>query len=45
VGLSPERSDIAEAVSFHSLEGNVCSTGRRFASTIFTVAPFRVKSC
>ena len=28
VGLSPERSDIAGAESFHSLEGNMCGTAR-----------------
>ena len=29
VGLSPERSDIAGAESFHSLEGNMCGTVMR----------------
>src|SRR6516162_6927864 len=31
VGLSHERSDIAVAEGFHSLEGNVCCTVRRGA--------------
>jgi len=29
VGLSLERSDIAGAESFHSLEGNMCGTAKR----------------
>ena len=31
VGLSHERSDIAGAESFHSLEGNMCGTAMRGA--------------
>ena len=31
VGLSHERSDIAGAEGFHSLEGNMCGTARRGA--------------
>src|SRR5215831_13112512 len=31
VGLSPERSDIAGAEGFHSLEGNMCGTAMRGA--------------
>jgi len=31
VGLSHERSDIAEAESFYSLEGNMCGTVKRGA--------------
>jgi hypothetical protein len=34
VGLSPERSDIAGAESFHSLEGNMCGTVMRGADAL-----------
>ena len=34
VGLSPERSDIAGAESFHSLEGNMCGTAMRGADAL-----------
>jgi hypothetical protein len=34
VGLSPVRSDIAGAESFHSLEGNMCGTVRRGADAL-----------
>src|SRR5712672_4177307 len=34
VGLSHERSDIAGAESFHSLEGNMCGTVRRGADAL-----------
>jgi hypothetical protein len=34
VGLSHERSDIAEAESFYSLEGNMCGTGTRGADAL-----------
>src|SRR6516225_9285392 len=34
VGLSPERSDIAGAESFHSLEGNMCGTVMRGADVL-----------
>jgi len=34
VGLSHERSDIAGAESFHSLEGNMCGTAMRGADAL-----------
>ena len=34
VGLSHERSDIAGAESFHSLEGNMCDTAMRGADAL-----------
>src|SRR4029077_2224991 len=34
VGLSHERSDIAGAEGFHSLEGNMCGTARRGADAL-----------
>jgi hypothetical protein len=34
VGLSRERSDIAGAESFHSLEGNMCGTATRGADAL-----------
>jgi hypothetical protein len=34
VGLSHERSDIAEAESFYSLEGNMCGTAMRGADAL-----------
>ena len=34
VGLSHERSDIAGAEGFHSLEGNMCGTVRRGADAL-----------
>ena len=34
VGLSHERSDIAEAESFYSLEGNMCCTAMRGADAL-----------
>jgi len=34
VGLSPERSDIAGAEGFHSLEGNMCGTAMRGADAL-----------
>src|SRR6185369_17794440 len=34
VGLSHERSDIAGAESFHSLEGNMCGTATRGADAL-----------
>jgi hypothetical protein len=34
VGLSHERSDIAGAEGFHSLEGNMCSTAMRGADAL-----------
>jgi hypothetical protein len=34
VGLSLERSDIAGAESFHSLEGNMCGTAMRGADAL-----------
>src|SRR5262249_2186738 len=34
VGLSPERSDIAGAEGFHSLEGNMCGTVMRGADAL-----------
>ena len=34
VGLSLERSDIAGAESFHSLEGNMCGTVMRGADAL-----------
>jgi ABC transporter substrate binding protein len=34
LGLSPERSDIAGAESFHSLEGNMCGTVMRGADAL-----------
>ena len=34
VGLSPERSDIAGAEGFHSLEGNMCGTVMRGADVL-----------
>src|SRR6266704_7062846 len=34
VGLSLERSDVAGAESFHSLEGNMCGTAKRGADAL-----------
>ena len=34
VGLSPERSDVAGAESFYSLEGNMCGTAMRGADAL-----------
>src|SRR5215472_6792133 len=40
VGLSLERSDIAGAEGFHSLEGNMCGTAMRGADGMVAVAFF-----
>jgi hypothetical protein len=41
-GLSRERSDIAGAESFHSLEGNMCGTDTRGADALPVASPARV---
>ena len=43
VGLSPERSDIAGAEGFHSLEGNMCGTVMRGVSPCRGLRPHHVQ--
>jgi hypothetical protein len=43
VGLSHERSDIAGAESFYSLEGNMCGTAMRGAVTLPGRRPHHVQ--
>src|SRR5262249_31394314 len=43
VGLSHERSDIAGAESFYSLEGNMCGTAMRGADALPSKAASRAK--
>src|SRR5262245_29421091 len=43
VGLSHERSDIAGAEGFHSLEGNMCGTVRRGADALRGQRPHHVQ--
>ena len=46
VGLSHERSDIAGAEGFHSLEGNMCGTDMRGADALPGQRPHHVqKDC
>ena len=43
VGLSHERSDIAGAEGFHSLEGNMCGTAMRGADALPGQRPHHVQ--
>ena len=43
VGLSHERSDIAGAEGFHSLEGNMCGTAMRGADALPGLRPHHVQ--